>query len=432
MWHRIQLVLANPSKSLWVHPALGAVFAIVFSLLAKWGGSFFSASAVPNIAVDTLSDLLNILSSSMLAVTTFSLSIMVSALASGANSATPRARLLIMSDDSARIAIASFISAFIYAVIAKIALSLEYYGIQGRFILFLSTILMLMYIIFTLIRWVHTLSQLGSLGDAINKIEKKASASLAHYRHDPNFGATHSMPHGAADFVYRNQSTAYVCDIDMASLNQWAQQYELHLHICERPGKFCEPEQALVQVFCQTSRLSEAQWQTLQKGLAKSILMSNERYYDQDPRFGLLVLSEVAQRAMSAATNDPITAMTAMHSITRVLIDTQANETQAKQDFAQLSLAAAEEQDWIASIFAPIARDSVSNLEVNQRLLRCLGMIYRHAPEQSLRSAAQTLAADIVERSETQLSYRADQQCLQQIFAREFADSLPVESTPSQ
>lgn len=420
MWHRLNIILSNPAKSLWVHPTLGALFAIVFSLLAKWSGSFFPADLVPNISVDTLSDLLNILSSSMLAVTTFSLSIMVSALASGSNSATPRARLLIMGDDTARLAIASFITAFIYAVIAKIALSLEYYGTQGRFILLISTILMLMYIIFTLIRWVQTLSQLGSLGDAVSKVAKKASESLAHYRVDPQFGAVHAQPQRTADYIYRNKKTGYLCDIDFVTLQQLAQHYALHIHICERPGKFFEPQQQLLAVFFQQQPLSAEQLTTLEQQLSQTILIENERRYDQDPRFGLLVLSEVAQRAMSAATNDPVTAMTAIHTITQVLIDTQAEPVADPIQYSNLSLVAADEQDWIMGTFAPIVRDSVNNLEVNQRLLRCLGMIYRHVPEAKLQHGAYLQAEQLLQRCLNHFEYAADCECLEEIFAKEF------------
>ncbi|WEI10749.1 DUF2254 domain-containing protein [Acinetobacter soli] len=136
MWYRLKLLLSDPSKNLWVHPTLGAIFAILFSLLASVGNYLLPEHYVPHISAETLSSLLDIIASSMLAVTTFSLSIMVSALASTSNTATPRARLLIIEDDYTRIAIASFISAFIYSVIAKIALGLKYYGTEGRFLLF--------------------------------------------------------------------------------------------------------------------------------------------------------------------------------------------------------------------------------------------------------------------------------------------------------
>ncbi|MEW9150571.1 DUF2254 family protein [Acinetobacter indicus] len=147
MWFKLKIWLQNPSENLWLMPALGAIFATFFSLFAIASQYFIPASTVPNISIDTLGSLLDIIASSMLAVTTFSLSIMVAAFASASSSGTPRAYSLMMSDDNTRLAISSFISAFIYAVIAKIALGLEYYGPSGRFVLFISTILVLMYLI---------------------------------------------------------------------------------------------------------------------------------------------------------------------------------------------------------------------------------------------------------------------------------------------
>jgi uncharacterized membrane protein len=418
MLHKMKLILADPAKSLWIHPTLGAVFAVVFSLVAKLGVYLFSSDAVPNISVDTLSDLLNIIASSMLAVTTFSLSIMVSALASSSNSATPRARLLIMADDTARIAIASFIAAFIYSVIAKIALSLEYYGVQGRFILFISTILVLMYIIFTLIRWVHTLSQLGSLGDAIQRIEKVAVISLARYRAQPNLGASHLQPTASPTFSVPSPATAYICDIDLQALNQLATEHQLHVHIAARPGKFIALKQTILEIYS-TKTFDENRVQELQQQLAACILIESNRRYEQDPRLGLLVMSEVGQRAMSASINDPATAISVLNALTRVLIDTQAAEEDI-QEFEHLSIVPMDEQAWIESIFAPIARDSVNNLEINQRLLKCLGLIAQLAPEAALQQAARAQAQQVLQRTLSHLTQELDQQQLQQCFDAAF------------
>lgn len=418
MLHKIKLILANPAKSLWVHPTLGAVFAVVFSLIAKLGVYLFASDAVPNISVDTLSDLLNIIASSMLAVTTFSLSIMVSALASSSNSATPRARLLIMADGTARIAIASFIAAFIYSVIAKIALSLEYYGVQGRFILFISTILVLMYIIFTLIRWVHTLSQLGSLGDAIQRIEDVATSSLARYRAQPNLGAIHAGPTRQADFEVLSPVTAYICDIDLQTLNHIAAEQQLHVHIAARPGKFVALQQTILQVY-RVNPLDQDSIHKLQQQLMACVLLEQNRRYEQDPRLGLLVMSEVGQRAMSASINDPATAISVLNALTRVILDTQALQEELPE-FEHLSNVPLDEAEWIDSIFAPIARDSVNNLEINQRLIKCLALIAQYAPEVGLQQAAAVQAQEILERALAHLSLKLDQQRLQQCFDEAF------------
>ena len=59
---------------------------------------------------------------------------------------------------------------------------------------FLSTIIVLLYLIYTLIRWVQTISGLGSLNDALSKIENKSRTSLSIYRAQPDLGAKHSKP----------------------------------------------------------------------------------------------------------------------------------------------------------------------------------------------------------------------------------------------
>ncbi len=154
MLYRWLLQLKQPNNRLWISTILSAVFAIFLAFLAKLSNLFFPPEFLPKIALDTLESLLNVIASTMFAVSTFSLSIMVAAFSSVANNATPRATSLVVDDRASRQTVASFISAFIYAIIAKTALGLGFYSQNGQFILFISTILVLAYVIFTLIRWI--------------------------------------------------------------------------------------------------------------------------------------------------------------------------------------------------------------------------------------------------------------------------------------
>ncbi len=98
--------------------------------------------------------------------------------------------MLVMADDYTRTAIASFVAAFIYAVIAKTALGMKYYGQNGRFILFVGTIAVMVYLILTLIRGVSTLSQLGTWATRCRKIGTKTESALDDYYSSPDMGAT--------------------------------------------------------------------------------------------------------------------------------------------------------------------------------------------------------------------------------------------------
>ena len=119
MFYRLLVYLRKPSNALWVMPTVGALLAVLIAMAASWVNVFVPPSFLPDVDLDTLEGLLDVIASSMLAVSTFSLSIMVSAFASASNSATPRATEVVMGDDNTRMAIASFISAFIFAIIAR-------------------------------------------------------------------------------------------------------------------------------------------------------------------------------------------------------------------------------------------------------------------------------------------------------------------------
>ena len=181
--------LRERRNRLWVTPALASVVAVLLALAAAWVSRVVPEDTLPDIDRDTVQSLLTIVASSMLAVTTFSLSIMVSAFASAANGATPRATELVMGDEGTRSAIAMFLSAFIYAVVARVALGMGYYGSAGRFVLFLGTMGVLVMLLVTLVNWVKTLSTLGRMSNTLNKIEQAAEKALRTHWRAPLLGA---------------------------------------------------------------------------------------------------------------------------------------------------------------------------------------------------------------------------------------------------
>lgn len=52
--------------------------------------------------------------------------------------------------------------------------------------------------------------------------------------------------------------------------------------------------------------------------IARAFLIGDERTFDDDPRFGLVVLSEIASRALSPAVNDPGTAIDIIGTFVRL------------------------------------------------------------------------------------------------------------------
>lgn len=424
MWYRIKTWLTDPARNLWIMPTVGVVFALIFSLMAAMGNRYLAEDAVPSISAETLSSLLDIIASSMLAVTTFSLSIMVTALGSASSNATPRARVFVIADDSTRLAIASFVSAFIYAIIARVALGMQYYGTQGRFILFVSTVLVLLYLIFILIRWMQHLSQLGSVGNVMQKIEAATQKSLAHYLHHPYLGAIHPNPDDFGDDVLpkllvRAQQTGDLSQFDMQCLQDIAIDYNCHIHLLQRPGDFIHKGMPLFALY-REEYFGDDEASDIEEELKYSHIIQSSRTYDQDPRLGFYVLAETGQRALSAAVNDPSTAISVIKAVTRLLLDTEPKTPDNQNTYDRLSIVPLPVSDFIEPVFLPMSRDGINDVDVGIALLGSLGMIAEHSQGLNLQSLARYHAQHIYERYQQALTYETDLLRLDRAYRRYF------------
>ena len=90
-----QWLLAQLSRKLWIRAALFALAGVLTALFAASLERLLPAALTFSIGGESVGHILNILASSMLTVTTFSLGVMVSAYSAASNSATPRATQLV-------------------------------------------------------------------------------------------------------------------------------------------------------------------------------------------------------------------------------------------------------------------------------------------------------------------------------------------------
>lgn len=376
LWSRLR-------EQLWFKPACWGVGAVAVALGAVLANDVVPDGSLPDVSQETLQGLLTIIASSMLAVSTFSLSILVQAFSSAAGSATPRALRVIMADDNAQTAVATFIAAFIYAMIALLALGLGYYGATGRFVLLLFTILVVVQVIVMLIRWIRTLSRLGRMGHTVEKVEAAASAALrAHWR-APTLGALSlppgTEPHGTP---LAAPVTGYVQHLDVAALQQQAQTLQAQLRLCVRPGAFVVRGQPLAAMVGDAGRTVSPQTEQT-RALHAAIEIGPDRNFEQDPRFGLLVLCEIGQRALSPAVNDPGSAIMVGGAITRVLVDSwfEAQGRLADQDVVaehvcdRVFVPLIDDADLVRDGFSPLQRDAAGAVEVHTRLIKLLEAI---------------------------------------------------------
>ena len=153
--------------------------------------------------------------------------------------------------------------------------------------------------------------------------------------------------------------------------------------------------------------------------MREAFTFDHRRQFDHDPRLGLVVLSEIASRALSPAVNDPGTAIAVMGSGVRVmtaLLDEGRSGASGGEHIRlpQLSIA-----DLLDDLFRPIARDGAGLIEVAIKLQRSLAEIAAVAPLSHGLLAVR--AADALVRCEAAMTAKSDIECLRSAYREHWA-----------
>jgi uncharacterized membrane protein len=311
-------------------------------------------------AVDTI---LQLMATSMLAVTTFSLSTMVSAQAAIAQSGSPRATDLLTEDHRAHNALSMFIGAFLFSVVGLVALSIESYGAHGRVIMFGMTMLVLAAVVATLIRWIDSLARLGRVSNTIERVGQAASKAIEMRATDPYRGGRRYRPAPRNATAVWAPEVGYIQHIDMAALGRLTDECGVTIFVEAETGSLMYPGRPLARYTGKLDKDAEAR-------IASSFVIGSARTFNQDMRYGLIVLCEIAQRALSPAINDPGTAIDVVSVQLRLLTQWRTCRGAAKPDtrYPQLYVREPSAEELLEDALAPIARAADGNPEVHLRL----------------------------------------------------------------
>lgn len=177
MTSRWQWIVHLLLRKIWFRAAMFSIGSVALALLAAFVAPFVPSDISTKIGSNAVDNILGILASSMLAVTTFSLTAMVAAFAGASSNITPRATQLLARDATAQNALSTFLGAFLYSIVGIAALSTDIYGPSGRVILFLGTIVVIVIIVVTLLGWIEHLASFGRVGSTIEQIERATRAA---------------------------------------------------------------------------------------------------------------------------------------------------------------------------------------------------------------------------------------------------------------
>lgn len=411
---RWQWLLTLFARKLWLRvSALGLVGVITAA------AGIVLAPYVPDawtikIGARAIDGILNVLASSMLVVTVFSMSTMVAAYSAASNNVTPRATQLLMEEHTSQNVLGTFVGSFLFSLVGIIALSTGLYDSQGRAILLIVTIGLIVLIAATILRWFDHLARFGQLSDAIQRVEEATRKAMVTRLSHPHLGARPmhgGAPHAA--WPVFAASIGYVQHIDIVALDNCAKTDGREVFVTALPGIFADPARPVAMV-------SGTEDEAIRAAVAEAFTVGAERNFDQDPRHGLSVLAEIASRALSPAINDPGTAIDVIGRGVRLLAlwgRFDASEIDAEIEYRHVHVPAIEVGDMLDDIFAPIARDGAGMVEIQLRLQKAF--VALTATDRNVFGAdAMRHSAMALKRAETALALEDERRAVHAVAAR--------------
>ncbi len=413
MRDRIRFILNRMNERLWIKPLIICILSIAMAFLAGQIDHLATPDYFPRLSAQSLESLLSVLASSMLATATFAVGSMVSAYASASVTATPRSFPLVIADDVSQNALSTFIGAFIFSIVALIALKNGFYASNGLLVLFAITGLVFVLVVITFIRWVDRIARLGRLGSTIDRVETAASAALQRHRLMPHLCAREVPVRRPDDRAVYGQTVAYVQRLDVSVLQKYAEEAKLFITVNALPGFFSSPGNALVFVSAEKGDVPELDISRIEQ----AFIFGGNRMFEEDPRFGLIVLSEIASKALSPGINDAGTAIDILGTFVRLFVHWQKPLQDGEKKVLQydrVAVPALDVHDLFDDAFTATARDGAGVIEVAIRLQKALASL-DELGDQAMSVAARKHSLLALKRAELALALEEDKKAVRRV-----------------
>jgi uncharacterized membrane protein len=114
--------------------------------------------------------------------------------------------------------------------------------------------------------------------------------------------------------VVRGAGPGAIQAVDARGLARWAREHQCLVVLCHRVGDFVPAGARLIETYGGAASGSRAEGR-----LRKMIVLGAERTIEQDPAFGIRIMVDIADKALSPAVNDPTTAVQALDHLSDVL-----------------------------------------------------------------------------------------------------------------
>lgn len=160
------------------------------------------------------------------------------------------------------------------------------------------------------------------MGETTARVEKAAQETFITRAQNPCLGGfpwleNDVQPIGTTAIYPEN--IGYVQHIDIGKMAALLAETPIHVYLIAEPGSFVHPSRPAMYA-------TDLVTPSLSGQLLSTLSVSDDRSFNQDPRFCLCVMAEIACRALSPAVNDPGTAIDVIGRGVKVLSEYGRNK----------------------------------------------------------------------------------------------------------
>ena len=183
----------------------------------------------------------------------------------------------------------------------------------------------------------------------------------------------------AARVIEHQGSSAIVLAVNLRSLVSMAQDADGVVELVPRVGDFVAKGDPLFRLHGGTNWIGE-------KRLRAQVAFGSERTIDQDPAFAFRVIVDIAIKALSAAINDPTTAVLALDQLHRLLRQVGRRHLHDDAIFdlkaaLRLIFATPDWEDFVQLTFSEIRLYGAANFQIARRVRAMIEDLVRTLPE---------------------------------------------------
>ncbi|MBS0122941.1 DUF2254 domain-containing protein [Thetidibacter halocola] len=390
--------LRQLSRRIHVRVILLAILALLALAGAMAFGHMIPADLGRVVGADAVDAILQTLASSMLAVTIFSLTVMVTALNNAAAQWTPRSHLVLREDAVTHSVLANFLGAFLFSLVGIVMRAAGLFDDRGVVLLFFMTLGVVTLVMVSLIRWIVHLEGLGSLTDTAATLEAEAADALRRAARMPCHGGHaltepgNQIPEDAVPI--RARRSGYLQQVFEQAIQTEAEDKGLRVFVTVPVGGHVLEGGVLGFVAADRGDVGQALGLAARTVLAEALPLSALRSFEQDPLFGVTVLAEVGVRALSPGINDPGTAIDVAFRLSRVLAearDPPADPPACNRLWAPPVTAV----DCLHAAYDGILRHATDAPEVRRAVMQALDALAALEGARDMARAATAMAADM-------------------------------------